>query len=161
MFPKTWKPNNYKLKWLNRFVHCFKGNPWDLQLSRIYLTSTNYFYQPNLSAHLFFREKPMKQGHCTGNFIRLKDKVKTTVKDKIKKFSWVLRESIVEAVKTRVYIPKDFNIINCVFVILRANIVMFVCLQEYHQNEIFFLSSRVTSKWNIFLPSRVTSTTLS
>ena len=34
------KAINYKMKNLNRFVHSSKGSPWDLQLSRICLTST-------------------------------------------------------------------------------------------------------------------------
>ena len=55
----------------------------------------------------------MKPDRCTGNFI-LKDILKMAVEDKFKKFNLILRESIVEAVKIRVYILEDFSNIICV-----------------------------------------------
>ena len=42
------------------------------------------------------------------------DKVKMTVKDIIEKFNLFLEERSVEAVKTIIYIFKDFNIFNFV-----------------------------------------------
>ena len=70
-----------------------------------------FSYRLTLEYRLIFssRKNPMKPGHCAGNFIRI-ERQKTTVKDKIKKINKTLRESIVEAVKTRVYILNDFNI---------------------------------------------------
>ena len=55
----------------------------------------------------------IKPPHCTGNLIRLKRQIRTTVKDQIKKFNEILQESIVEAVITRIYFLKVSNIIHC------------------------------------------------
>ena len=43
----------------------------------------SYLPKIKISAHLFFHENAIKPGHCTGNFIQKKDKLKTTVQDKI------------------------------------------------------------------------------
>ena len=52
--------------------------------------------------------------HSPGVFKGLKDKVKTTVKDKSEiKPKVVLRESGVEAVKNIICTSQDFNIFNC------------------------------------------------
>ena len=52
-----------------------------------------------ISAHLFFHEKPMTPGHCTGNFLRLKrqskkEQLKTKLKNSIKFFEKVLSKPL-------------------------------------------------------------------
>ena len=57
-----------------------------------------------LESHLFFLESQWNLSIEQEISCDWKDKVKTTVKDKVKKFNSILRQSIVEAAKNRVYV---------------------------------------------------------
>ena len=63
---------------------------------------------------LIFHEKPVKPITIQEISYDRNDKVKMTVKDKIKNFNYFLQERSVEAVKTIIYIFQDFKIFNCV-----------------------------------------------
>ena len=67
-----------------------------------------------IRAHLFFHGKPVTPDHCTGNFIQLERQSKNgSLRQNLKKFKQILRESSVEAFKIIIFIFKDFNNLNC------------------------------------------------
>ena len=61
-----------------------------------------------------FHEKPVKPITIQEISYDRNDKVKMTVKDKIKNFNYFFQERSVEAVKIIIYIFQDFKIFNCV-----------------------------------------------